>query len=614
MNTAIICKSNPCHSSSRPDFPRWLIATFIAACSAHSVPGNAIDLNAGGLDLTFHGGLTYGTTIRTDNRDSALIQRGNGSRVGVTGTAVGGSNTDDGELNFNKGDTVSTVAKAVGSVDLRRGKYGVAARAKLWHELTLGDSNPAFGNLPNGYSANHPLRDTGFSERAKFSGAVLQDVYVYGSFEPWDKPLALRLGQQFLPWGSGWTITGGISALNPVDLPAVRRAGALPEEMLVPIPALYGKLALDESTALEGFYQFRFRPTALDGCGTFFSTYDYLAPGCNGVVVVPSSAISDRTAVSAGLLAKRAPTPDVSDSGEFGLSLTRKIPELDTDFGILLAEYHSRLPVASAIKTARVIPPFPFLPNDPDGKNPLYFTEYPERIRMLGLTFSTKRDDLTIAGELTYRPNQPVVFNATELLRAFVSNTAPTTLRADGTATPLGGVFHGYDRRKVTQAQLSVSNKFHSLLGAEEAMLAAEAGLKYMNDLPDQATRRYGRQDAFGVGPVNGVCEPGSAAIQCSQEGYVSRRAWGYRLRAGLRYPNIIDQVDFTPAMTFTHDVRGWSYDNGFNEGRRTLGMSLRATYRKMYFGDVTWTPTWGGYFNNARDRSWLAAAAGLRF
>lgn len=314
-------------------------------------------------------------------------------------------------------------------------------------------------------------------------------------------------------------------------------------------------------------------------------------------------------------MGKRAPTPDVSDSGELGLALTHKALELGTDFGIYLAEYHSRLPVVSGIKTTRP-GPFPFmpLPFSLDGKNPLYFTEYPERIRMLGLTFQTIRDDLAVAGELTYRPNQPVVFNATELLRAFVSNTAPTTLRADGTATPFGGVFHGYDRRKVTQAQLSVSNKFLSVLRAEEATLAAEVGLKYMNDLPDQASRRYGRQDAFGVGPVNGICEPGASANQCSQDGFVSRRAWGYRLKAGLRYPNIVDQVDFTPSLTFAHDVRGWSYDNAFNEGRHTLGLSLRATYHKMYYADVVWTPTWGGYYNNAHDRSWLAASAGLRF
>ena len=581
------------------------------AASTITTSANAIDLKYDDLDITLHGGISYGTTVRADSRDSGLIQSGNAARVGSTGTAVAGSNTDDGDLNFGKGDTVSSIVKAVLGADVKRGNYGFALRAKAWHELALGEDNPAFGNLPNGYSNNHPLRDAGLPERAKFSGAVFQDTYVYGAFSPWGLPLTARLGNQFLPWGSGWAISGGISALNPVDLPAVRRAGALPEEMLVPIPALYGKLGVSESMTLEGFYQFRFRPTEVDGCGTFFSTYDYVSKGCNNIVVSPSPAISDTTARALGLFGKRAPTPDVSNSGEFGLSLTHKVLDLGTEFGVYLSEYHSRLPVASAVKAGRAAPA-PFLPGDPDGLNPLYFTEYPERIRMLGLTFSSKHEDLALAGELTYRPSQPVVFNATELLRAFVSSAAPTTLRADGTATPLGGVFHGYDKRQVTQAQLSASNKFHSVLGAEEIALTAEVGLKYMNDLPDQASRRYGRQDAFGVGPVAGVCV--GDAIQCSQEGYVSRRAWGYRLKAGLRYPNIVDQIDFTPSLTFAHDVRGWSYDNAFNEGRHTLGVSLRGTYRKMYYADLNWMPTWGGYYNNARDRSYLSASAGLRF
>ncbi|MFY9327395.1 MAG: DUF1302 domain-containing protein [Georgfuchsia sp.] len=572
-----------------------------------------IDIKFADFDVTTHGGITYGTTIRTKSRDTGLIQSGNASRVDVGGLAAGGSNTDDGGLNFDKGDTVSSVVKAVLGADIMRGQYGFAIRVKAWQESSLGKNNPAFGNITNGYSANRPLRDAGFPERSKFSGAVFQDVYLHGTFAPWNRPFNVRIGNQFLPWGSGWAITGGISALNPVDLPAVRRAGALPEEMLIPIPSLYGKLDVSKNTSFEGFYQFRFRPTEIDGCGTFFSTYDYITRGCNGVVVAPpASTLSDPTLIAAGYIGKRGSSPDVADSGQLGLALTHQFIDLASNIGVYLAEYHSRLPVASAIKTTRA-GPYPFLPGDPDGKNALYFTEYPERIRMLGLTFTTKRDDLTVASELTYRPNQPVVFNATELLRPFVSS-APTTLSADVAALPLGGIFHGYDRRKVTQAQIAISDKFHSMLGAEDATLAAEVGLKYMNDLPDQAVRRYGRQDAFGIGPVNGVCDPGSSGMQCSQEGYVSRRAWGYRLKAGLRYPNILDQVDFMPSMTFAHDVRGWSYDNGFNEGRRTLGMSLRATYRKMYFADVTWTPTWGGYFNNARDRSWLAAAAGLRF
>lgn len=577
-------------------------------------PAVAVDFQIADFDVTAHGGVTYGTTVRTDSRDARLLPPGNGTRVGHRGSAAGGNNNDDGDLNFGRGDTVSTVTKAVGSVDIHRNGAGLVVRAKLWHDLVLGESNAAFGNLPNGLAANRPLGDGGFPDRAKFSGAAFQDVYVYGNFTPWEKALTVRLGNQTLPWGSGWSIGGGLSALNPLDLPAIRRAGALPEEMPVPVPALFGKLSLSEQTALEGFYQIRFRRTELDGCGTFFSTYDYVTPGCNRVVVAaPFSPVPDPTALAAGFRGARAPTPEVSDSGQLGIGVTYKAVDIATDFGAYLSQYHNRTPVVSAIRTTRAIP-VPFIPGNPDGANPAYFTEYPERVRMLGLTFATRMDGLTVAGELTYRPNQPVVFNATELLRAFVSNTAPTTLRADASATPLGGVFHGYDRRRVTQLQLSANGTLHPILGADEMPLAAEVGMKYMNDLPNAAIRRYGRQDNFGVGPVGGACEPGSTAEQCTLRGFVSKSAWGYRLKAGLKYSGIADAVDFTPSITFAHDVRGWSYDNVFNEGRHTLWLSLRATYRKMYFADITFAPTGGGDYNNARDRGYAAAAVGLRF
>ena len=35
-----------------------------------------------------------------------------------------------------------------------------------------------------------------------------------------------------------------------------------------------------------------------------------------------------------------------------GKAFVRKLTEIDTDLGVYLAEYHSRLPVASGIKTA----------------------------------------------------------------------------------------------------------------------------------------------------------------------------------------------------------------------------------------------------------------------
>src|SRR5678809_941132 len=92
---------------------------------------------------------------------------------------------------------------------------------------------------------------------------------------------------------------------------------------------------------------------------------------------------------------------------------------------------------------------------------------------------------------------------------------------------------------------------------------------KGVPDLPDPAVTRFGRVDVFGQGPVNGVCPPPAVPTQCATDGYVSRHAFGSRLRADLR--------------------------SGF-------------------LGEISWVPTWGGTYNNQRDRSAIQLFIGQRF
>ena len=73
---------------------------------------------------------------------------------------------------------------------------------------------------------------------------------------------------------------------------------------------------------------------------------------------------------------------------------------------------------------------------------------------MFGLTFETRSTAGTAFGELTYRPNQPLQFNAADLLGAVLSPVAPTTLRSQERALPPGGTLSGFERHKNVQLQL----------------------------------------------------------------------------------------------------------------------------------------------------------------
>jgi hypothetical protein len=570
----------------------------------------AFDFLLGDTKVNVNGTATYGTGYRADGRDPQLLPPASAAAIGAVGQAPGGQNSDDGNLNFNRGDRVSTVLKAVGRIDIEHGNIGARIGAKAWHDFVLGEKNVPWGHLPNGYAPNSPLDDSNFHPLAKFSGAALMDAYAQGRFGLGDSSILARLGQQTIPWAApGSTIRGGLDEINAYDIPAMMRPGAVSEESDIPVPAAYTRLELSKNLGLEAFYQFRFEPNQIPGCGTFNSHADYAAEGCDKVVV---GNFNDRIALANGLFAKRAPDRYPSDGGQYGLGLTYLVDGLGR-FGLYYATVHSRRWVPSAIKSSRAAVLPPLIPGDPDGRNVQYFVEYPDSVRMYSMTFVTRMPDQTaFFAELTHQPNQSVRLNGTDLLNAFASNVAPSQLRAEANATPAGAAFHGFDRLRVTHLKAGVSKPLGQFLGASQIVLAGEAGMKYMHGLPDASARRYGRGDPFGLGPVNGSCI--GSAIQCSNDGYVTPLSWGYRVRASLLFPDVVGGIDLRPSVGFLHDVKGWSYDESFTEKRKVVQASLRAEYRKRYYADFTWTAIWGGIYDSSRDRDVYILSTGIEF
>jgi hypothetical protein len=586
------------------------LAVAISACPA---TGAEFDLDGGKLSVK--GSVTIGTAYRTQSQDTELTPNVNSSLVGIAGTALTastGRNQDDGNLNFNKGDPVAQVLNAYLSAEYQRGNYGALASAKAWYDYALEDASHPWGNFPNAYAADAPLSDAGAPARSRFSGIALDNLYAYGSNTLDAGSLDWKVGWQKLDWGNRFLVFGGLRDLNPIDIPALTRPGMLQrtEETRIPVPQVFGRLALSNTTSVEGFYQLHFERNAPNECGTFYSAADYVAEGCNAVMI---GNISDRTAVANGNYVKRADTVLASNSGQGGLALNQRVEDWATNFGLYATQFHSRASASSTIKSQRTTGA-PYLPGDPGGLNPKYFTEFAEDIRMFGATFETKFRGGQAFGELTYRPNQPLLYNAADLIAAFTSNTAPTPLRAMAAAVPAGGVFHGYERHKNLQLQLGAGGVVPGVLGAAGLNWGGELVYKGVPDLPDPTVMRFGRADVFGQGPVNGVCAAPATATQCSTDGYVSKNAFGYRLRAGLRYPGVTEGVDLVPSLLFGHDVSGWSGDGGILEGRMLAVASLRANFRGGWMVELSWLPTWGGTYNNMRDRSSAQLYAGYQF
>lgn len=581
-----------------------------------AVLGPALVLALGSLpaahavETKISGRVNFGAVARTQAQDPQLLTGVNAAAIGLTGYGSGG-NADDANLNYARGDLASLALKAYIDLSLREGQWSALVRVKAWRDEALENRKRPWGNVANGYAAGAPLSDAGAARLSRFSGVALGEAWLQYAGQADKLRYSARLGQQSLDWGNRSITPGGLEALNPKDLPALHRAGAVPQEMRVAVPMLSGRIELAPAWGVEAYYQTRHKPTALDMCGTLWALSDYLAEGCD-LVMSGQPMVSDRARIPLGAYQKRLPTPQVNGP-EYGIGLTWKSEALALDVGLYHARYNARTALPSLRRSTRPNGPA-LIAGDPDGRNMAYFTEYPQDLEITALTVAHKRGRAAFYGEASWRPRQPFMLAPGDVLPPFLNASAPALLRADANAVPPGGIFHGYDLYAMSQLQLGAQREWQ--WGRVGFTGTAEVVGKHASGLPDQALRRYGRADIFGVGPVNGACTvtTGNAARQCSLRGYATANAWGYRLRLDARVPALLEGLAANASLVFAHDVKGWAGDFLLNEGRKTANLALRFEYRQRYLFEMQYLPGWGGDYNQVADRDVAALAVGVRF
>ena len=575
----------------------------------------------GDVDVTVSGAATAGTEIRTTPRDPRLIFAPNGKKMGVPATATSGANQDDGNLNYAPGSPVSSVAKAVATVDARYQNYGVLVTGKVWGDFTQLYGDVPWGNYANGYAAFTPLGQAGFGSRQQFAGFAVQQAYAYTKQTiGGGTTVDARIGEINVPWGLQTAIPGGLAfAVNAFDYAAIVRPGAQAEEALIPTPGVFTRWGFLEGKAtLDAFYLFQGPQSQLPGCGTFFSGADWLPPGCNNVFFNP--AFNDPTSFATDFALNRMGAP-VAHDANFGIGGSYQADPLLTKFGLYYAHVDQPTPVGETVKTLRTGNVF-FLPTNPGNLNPGYTVAYLGAVDTVTFNFTTKIDRTSLYGEYTFSPNKPVNFNAADLVFAVAGPQFATPLRGIYNATPLGGIMPGTERLEVGNLDLGVRQimpqAMSSWFNASALTLDAEFGLKQVYNLPSDV--RFGRSEVFGQGPVAGFpCSaptPQQTAVQCTQAGYVTSNAYGVRLNAALQYENVfIPGLKLTPSIGLIWDISGWSYDGIFNQGRVAMPLRLRADYGKNYFAEVTWVPALHvATYDNLSDRQFVSFAVGVRF
>ncbi|MCG8315436.1 MAG: DUF1302 domain-containing protein [Pseudomonadales bacterium] len=555
----------------------------ILAASLLTVSGNgqAFKFRLGEIDASFDSSISIGASWRTEDIKEDNVSGGN-----YPGGIAQSSTNDDGDLNFEKDQTFSKIIKGVHDLELRYKNFGAFTRFKYWYDAELAEGEREHGHPANNYKADAELNDDNFSDLSQFSGAEVLDAFLYGSFHMGDVPVDARLGKQVVSWGESTFIGNSINVINPVDVNAFRRPGAEIKEGLLPVNMAYISMGLSPEITLEAFYQFEWEKTQLDPCGTYFSTSDLIADGCEILTLGTSFPDAILVSVPSGFI-PRSEDLEADDSGQYGVALRYYSEALnDTEFGFYYINYHSRIPIFS-LSTV--------------GGTPSYYAEFPEDIKLFGISFNTNLGSFAVYGEVSHRKDAPLQINASDMVTGFLGalGAVPVTT----TFTPrvvLGQRASGFDRVSVTQAQISSLKTINHLLGSDRLVMIGEIGYTYIHD--DLSDHPYGRSTNYGLG------NPGD-------DGFVSKNSWGYRLRGTLEYSDVYGGINLAPGLSFAHDVNGYSPTGGaFNEGNKALSFSVNGDYQKSYRAGISYTRYFGGDFNTLADRDFMAATLGVSF
>lgn len=571
----------------------------------------AIEGKEGELSWSWDTTLSYGLFSRLEKRDPAIV----GLTAGGKAFSVNG---DDGNLNYNTG-IASNAIKATTELEVSYKGIGAFVRAYGFYDFENED----------GSRARTPLSEEAL-ERVG-SRAEFRDAFVWAKFDLGSVPAEIRAGWQVINWGESTFIQGGVNAVNPVDVSALRVPGSELRDALLPVGAVLVSIKPTKNTSLEGFYQYAWTQTKVDPVGSYFSTTD-LAGGGAKKVMLGFGAAPDTIPVGfnipgnpVGVAVPRVGDRKAEDDGQYGAAFRLFVPALGgTEFGLYYMNYHSRLPLIMA----RTGTQNALLVNGNYAASAKYFLAYPEDIKLLGLSFNAQLGSTGVAlqGEVAHRMDVPLQIDDVEILYAAL--TPLRLLPAIPQLAPLRGLggllaqtgqagaygfdqeIQGYRLYDTTQVQMTATRVFGRFLGADQMVLVAEGAWNKVHDLPEQSVLRLEAPGTYTSGnPIHqqaGV-QPGTEPSSA----FPTTSAWGYVVAGRFDYSSVIGAINMSPRFSFAHDVNGVSPGPGgaFIEDRMALTLGLGFQYRINTEWDLSYTRYFGaGRYNLINDRDFLAA------
>jgi len=356
---------------------RALACAVVTAMTAFAAPmASAFEFNTGVEDLKIRWDNTikYSAAWRVKDQSSKL---------------TGDANQDDGDRNFDKG-MISNRMDLFSEFDLTKNNMGLRVSGAGWYDSIYNrknDNDSPFTNNSRSVDYNEFTSET---EKLHGRKAELLDAFVFGKTEIGDMPTTIRVGQHTVLYGESLFygangIAGGQAPTDIVKLLSV--PGTQFKELVRPVPQISGQIQLRDNLALGAYYQVHWEADRLPAAGSYFSTVDILDDGGEQILAGPGSSFI------------RGKDKKASNSGQGGLQLRYRPEDIDGEFGLYAIQYNAKSPVVHASLSPAFAPD-------------TYELVYPEKIKALGVSFSTTVGDTNVAGEFSVRDNMPLVPHA----------------------------------------------------------------------------------------------------------------------------------------------------------------------------------------------------------
>lgn len=600
-----------------------------------TAPAQALDFDAGELDISIDTALSATTGVRLSDPDRDLIGKANNLSGKALNTDRGAFsvNGDDGNLNYDSGDFFFSRLGVISDITISHGHFGVFLRPSYLWDPRLDDDD--FAN-PADYGPGH-VRSLDDLNRKNdevtdevADNFELYDAYVYGRFDVMDRTVSFKLGKQVLNWGESTFVQNGVNSIIAAN---ANRAfpGAEVKEIFIPTTMLWTGFDLTQNTSLELFWQLEHEETIPFATGTFFSTTDLTVPGGQDAQLgfgrcdenTPSAFVigpTDGCGATGGTFPRAVSETEPDDNNQYGARLSFYIPALNSmELSLYAMRYNSRLPLFAgrtvsegqyAVDVDGPGPIFVGMPCTPapapfgagcvgNGRSGNYQLVYPEGIDLYGLSFNTYSDFLGVAvqGEYSVKQDQPLNIAGPELIMFALGldgalgpivgspdGCITNVCRSDAASFSPDTFFEGYQRFDVHQVDLGFTSimgpgEFLNKVGANQIVLVGEVAATYVEDLPAVQELPFGGSGDFAPNLLEGANATSMPAQD--RRAYGDATSWGYRLLASLRYNNVFNLINVLPNIRFFHDVNGTTPSpiGNFTEESKLLGFGVTVEY-----------------------------------